>query len=92
VFVLDEPTRGIDIGAKSDVYNLVRTLCADGAAVVVVSSELDEIRHLADRIVVMAGGRVHDRLDVADYDEERVLRAAFATDTVHHVSPVEESV
>lgn len=92
VFVLDEPTRGIDIGAKSDVYNLVRKLCADGAAVVVVSSELDEIRHLADRIVVMAGGRVHDRLDVADYDEERVLRAAFATDTVHHVSPVEESV
>lgn len=92
VFVLDEPTRGIDIGAKSDVYNLVRKLCTEGAAVIVVSSELDEIRHLADRIVVMAGGRVHDRMDVADYDEERVLRAAFATGTVHHVSPVGESV
>jgi len=92
VFVLDEPTRGIDIGAKSDVYNLVRKLCAEGAAVIVVSSELDEIRHLADRIVVMAGGRIHDRLDAADYDEQRVLRAAFATSTVHHVPAVGEPV
>lgn len=85
VYVLDEPTRGIDIGAKAEVYGLIRSLCAQGAAVIVVSSELEELRHLADRIIVMSAGRVQDTLNADEYDEERVLQAAFARNTVHHV-------
>lgn len=91
VYVLDEPTRGIDIGAKAEVYGLIRALCAQGAAVVVVSSELDEIRHLADRIVVMSAGEVSDALAGDEYDEQRVLQAAFAGSTVHHLHTAKES-
>lgn len=85
VFVLDEPTRGIDIGAKAEIYGLIRSLCAQGAAVIVVSSELEELRHLADRIIVMSAGQVQDTLSADEYDEARVLQAAFARNTVHHL-------
>ncbi len=56
--ILDEPTRGVDVGAKAEIYQLIRELTADGAAVMLVSSELPEILHLADEIIVMAGGRI----------------------------------
>ena len=85
VLVLDEPTRGIDIGAKREVYELVRELCDEGLAVVLVSSELAELVHLADRIVVMSGGRVTDVVERGEFDEQRILRAAFAAHVVRHV-------
>jgi ABC-type sugar transport system ATPase subunit len=83
VLLLDEPTRGVDIGAKVEIYRLIRELAAQGAAVMLVSSELPEILHLADRIVVMSKGRiVWDReneaggeADVAE--EEQLVRAAL---------------
>jgi rhamnose transport system ATP-binding protein len=83
VLLLDEPTRGVDIGAKVEIYGLIRQLADQGAAVMLISSELPEILHLADRIVVMSKGRiVWDREneaagegDVAE--EEQLVRAAL---------------
>lgn len=76
VFLLDEPTRGIDVGAKAEIYDAVRTLAADGAAVLVASSELEELTTLADRIVVMHRGRVAGELSRAEASEEKVMHLA----------------
>jgi ABC-type sugar transport system ATPase subunit len=78
VLIFDEPTRGIDVGAKPEVYRLMHELAARGAAVIVVSSELPEVMNVSHRMIVMSRGRVTDRLDRADFDEERILTAAFA--------------
>lgn len=78
VLIFDEPTRGIDVGAKAEVYRLIHELAARGAAVIVVSSELPELINLCHRMIVMSGGRVCDEMEAADFDEHRVLAAAFA--------------
>ena len=62
ILIFDEPTRGIDIGAKAEVYRLIHQLAAQGAAVILVSSELPELMNLCHRIVVMSGGRIQDEL------------------------------
>ena len=76
VFLLDEPTRGIDVGAKAEIYDTIRTLAAEGAAVLVASSELEELTALADRIVVMHRGRMAGELARAEASEERVMHLA----------------
>ena len=58
MLVIDEPTRGIDVGAKSEIYEILYELAADGMAIVVISSELPEVMGISDRILVMCGGRV----------------------------------
>ncbi len=78
VLIFDEPTRGIDIGAKTEVYRLIHELAAQGAAIVLVSSELPELLNVAHRIIVMSGGRVRDELPAEAFDERRILEAAFA--------------
>ena len=78
VLVLDEPTRGIDVGAKADVHQLVDDLARDGIAVIVISSDLPEVLAMSDRIVVMREGRVCGVFDHADADPERVMAAAVA--------------
>src|SRR5579871_6063049 len=78
VLVFDEPTRGIDIGAKSEIYRLIHQLAGEGAAVVFVPSELPELVNVCHRIVVMSGGRMHGEFHGPDYDEQRILEAAFA--------------
>jgi ribose transport system ATP-binding protein len=77
VFILDEPTRGIDVGAKQEVYRTIDALAAAGAAVVMISSEIEELIGTCDRILVMARGRVSDEINRADFDRERILRAAL---------------
>jgi ABC-type sugar transport system ATPase subunit len=77
VLLLDEPTRGIDVGAKADVARLVRELSAAGVAIVVVSSELEELIALADRVLVLARGRVVDELERPELSRERVLASAM---------------
>jgi ABC-type sugar transport system ATPase subunit len=74
VLILDEPTRGIDVGAKADVYELIDELAAGGAAIIVISSELPEILGLSDRIVCLQGGRITATLDAATASEESVLQ------------------
>jgi ribose transport system ATP-binding protein len=86
VLVLDEPTRGIDVGSKEQIYALIRELAEDGMAVLVISSELVEILGLSDRILVMADGRIVGELDRAEATEENVLRlitSHTAHSTVH---------
>ena len=77
IVLFDEPTRGIDIGAKSEIHDLVRRLAADGTCVLVVSSELPEILALADRIAVLREGRLVAIVDRADATEESLLRLAL---------------
>jgi ribose transport system ATP-binding protein len=76
VFLLDEPTRGIDVRSKAEIYELIRALAARGAAVLLASSETEELLRLADRIVVMHRGRVAGELDRASATEERIMQLA----------------
>jgi D-xylose transport system ATP-binding protein len=77
VILLDEPTRGIDVGAKLEVYELVNRLTAEGKAVVLVSSELPELIGMSDRIVMLAGGRVGGEFARAEATPEKLLAAAM---------------
>ncbi|MGA2268293.1 MAG: sugar ABC transporter ATP-binding protein [Bryobacteraceae bacterium] len=76
VFLLDEPTRGIDVRSKAEIYELVRGLARRGAAVLLASSELEELLRLADRIVVMHRGRIAGELARAEATEERIMHLA----------------
>jgi ribose transport system ATP-binding protein len=73
VLLLDEPTRGVDVGARSEIYALVRRLAASGVAIVLVSSEVEEVLGLADRVVVMREGRAVHTGPAQDIDEHQVL-------------------
>lgn len=77
VLILDEPTRGIDIGAKSELYQWIRRLAQSGLAVILVSSELPEIMALSDRIMVLRQGRVAAELDPSHTTQEEILRFAM---------------
>jgi L-arabinose transport system ATP-binding protein len=77
VLLLDEPTRGIDIGAKSEIYQIIHSLAAKGIAVIVVSSDLMEVMGIADRIMVMSEGAVTGELARAEATEERLLELAL---------------
>lgn len=76
VVLLDEPTRGIDVGAKTDVYHLVGQMAKQGLAVMFSSSELDEVMALADRVLVMADGRITADLARADATREKIISAS----------------
>jgi ribose transport system ATP-binding protein len=73
VLLLDEPTRGVDVGARSEIYQLIRTLADSGVAVVVVSSEVEEVLGLADRVLVVREGEVVHEAPATELDESRVL-------------------
>ena len=79
VLVLDEPTRGVDVGAKRDIYFLIRRLADEGRAVVVVSSELIELIGLAHRVVVMRGGRARATVEAEHLNEEELIAHATGT-------------
>jgi ribose transport system ATP-binding protein len=81
VVVLDEPTRGVDVGAKRDIYALIHRLASEGRAVVVISSELVELIGLAHRVAVLHGGRLQAMLGPDQLTEENLI--AHATDTHH---------
>ncbi len=77
VLLLDEPTRGIDIGAKSEIYQIIHNLAADGIAVIVVSSDLMEIMGICDRILVMSEGAITGELSRDEANEQRLLQLAL---------------
>jgi ABC-type sugar transport system ATPase subunit len=79
VFILDEPTRGVDVGAKVAIYELIRSLAAEGMAVLLISSEHEEVLGLAHRVLVMRAGRIVAEFDEQTMSEDAVLHAAFAT-------------
>ncbi len=78
IIIFDEPTRGIDIGAKAEVYRTIQQAAQDGAAVLLVSSELSEVMHVAHRIIVISGGRMTAEMTADEFDERKLLKAAFA--------------
>lgn len=78
VLIFDEPTRGIDVGAKVEIYQLMNELARQGVGILMVSSELPEVLAMSDRIMVMADGRVTAILDRAEATEELIMRYATA--------------
>jgi len=80
VLIFDEPTRGIDVGAKAEIYQLIRNLAAKGVSVIVISSEMEEVLGISDRIAVMHEGRLTGILDRAQFSEEAVMRLATGTE------------
>ena len=83
VLILDEPTKGIDVGAKAEFYHIITECAAQGMAVIVISSELPEIIGVSDRILVMKEGRLTGELKRAEFSEERILKyAMLQTDSV----------
>jgi len=80
VLIFDEPTRGIDVGAKAEIYQLIRKLAANGVSVIVISSEMEEVLGISDRIAVMHEGRLTGILLRSQFSEEAVMRLATGTE------------
>ena len=87
VLLLDEPTRGVDVGAKAEIYGILRDLAAQGMAMVVVSSELPELITLCDRIMVMAGQEIQGTLARPEYSQERILHLAYGQERTEERIP-----
>ena len=85
VFLFDEPTRGVDIGAKVEIYHLMNRLTAEGAGIIMISSELPELLGMSDRVLVMHRGRLQTVLERGDATEERVVGAALGLDSTVRV-------
>ena len=84
VLIVDEPTRGIDVGSKSEIHNLIRDLAAQGYAVIVISSEMPEVLHVSDRIVAMYSGKVMREFTAEEVTEDSLIQAisGITTDKV----------
>ena len=78
ILLLDEPTRGIDVNAKNEMYKLMQELAAKGMGIVMVSSELTEILTVSDRILVMAEGKITATIPISQATEDNVLKAAIS--------------
>jgi len=79
VLIMDEPTRGIDVGAKSEIYRLIGELASQGKAIIIVSSELPEIIGVCDRILVVRGGKIVGEHLRKDFSQEAIMKDAFGT-------------
>jgi ribose transport system ATP-binding protein len=77
IFIMDEPTRGIDVGAKFEIYSIINKLAAEKASVLFISSELEELMGMSDRILVMSRGEIVAEFGRDMFDKDRILRAAF---------------
>ncbi|WP_413724125.1 sugar ABC transporter ATP-binding protein [Sodalis sp. RH16] len=79
VFLFDEPTRGIDIGAKSEIYNLIEKLAREGKAIIVVSSEMPEVMRISDRVLVIKGGKITAQLTGNEITEDNIAQYAISS-------------
>jgi len=77
VLVVDEPTRGVDVGAKHEIYSIINDIVAKGAAVLFISSEIEELIGVCDRIIVMGVGEILGSFEKADFNREKILQTAF---------------
>lgn len=79
IYIFDEPTRGIDVGAKIEVYNVINDLVMQGKCVIMVSSELPEVLGMADRVIVMREGRIMAEIDrdSDNFNQEDIMKAAW---------------
>ena len=82
VLICDEPTRGVDVGAKSEIYRMLRDLADAGVAILIISSDMEEVIGVSDRIAVMHEGTISGFLERSEFSEHEVLRLAVG-DRVH---------
>jgi ribose transport system ATP-binding protein len=76
ILIFDEPTRGIDVGAKSEIYRLLNDLAKQGKSIIMISSELPEILRMSHRVVVMCEGRITGELNIAEATQEKIMQYA----------------
>ena len=76
ILIFDEPTRGIDVGAKWEIYNLMNALCQKGMSIIMISSEMDELIGMSDRIVVLFEGKQTGTLNKEEFSQEAILTLA----------------
>jgi ABC-type sugar transport system ATPase subunit len=85
IIIFDEPTRGIDVGAKSEIYSLINDLVMQGKSAIIISSEMPELIGISDRIIVMSQGRLKGELSREDFSQEMIMQlAAHSEDNQHH--------
>jgi len=77
VMILDEPTRGIDVGAKREIFEIINKLAAQGKAIIFISSEMEEILGVSDRIIVMHEGKISGEVMKKDFSEQVITEYAF---------------
>ena len=77
VLILDEPTRGVDVGARAEIHKIIRELGANGLGVIVISSEVEELPGLCDRVLVMAEGRIAGELIGQDITKEAIIHISY---------------
>ena len=77
IIIMDEPTKGIDVGAKTAIYEIMQTLVQNGHGIIMVSSEMLEVIEMSDRIIIMSEGRVTGEIDGSDATQERILEKAM---------------
>ncbi len=82
VLILDEPTRGVDVGAKHEIYGLMGRFVSEGGALLLISSEIEELLGMCDRILVMRNGEICDQLARPEFNSERILRSAFGAGAI----------
>ena len=78
VLILDEPTRGVDVGAKAEIYSIINNLAAKGMAIIMISSEMPEIINMCDRIAVMCDGRIRGELGRTEFEQQKILQYAVS--------------
>lgn len=78
VLILDEPTRGVDVGAKAEIYSIMNDLAAQGMAIIMISSEMPEIINMCDRMLIMSEGRIRGGLERSDFEQQKILHYAVA--------------
>ena len=76
ILIFDEPTRGIDVGAKNEIYKLMNRLAAEGKSIIMISSEMTEILRMSDRIIVMCEGKKTGEIDIAEATQENIMDKA----------------
>ena len=76
ILIFDEPTRGIDVGAKNEIYKLMSKLAAEGKSIIMISSEMTEILRMSDRIIVMCEGKVTGNIDISEATQEHIMDKA----------------
>ena len=77
VLILDEPTKGVDVGAKAQIYDIMMDLVEKGYAIILISSEMPEVMSMSDRIAIMANGRLEEIVDAEGITQERILATAM---------------
>jgi ribose transport system ATP-binding protein len=84
MLILDEPTRGVDVGAKSEIYHIIHALAESGVGVIVISSELPEVVGICDRVLVMREGSITGGLSGDDITQENIMRLATDTESIEN--------